>query len=146
MAHTINLLLKDVLLNVIPLVEKVKTLVAHFRRNTQSWLILKKEQEKNGQEVEKLKMKVPTRWNSTFFMLQRLLELKEYIITSSALLDAKLEQLKFAKLLPENWTEIEQLYKILKPFADVTNDLSGQTYPAGSLIIVIVKGLTSVCQ
>ncbi|XP_060855409.1 E3 SUMO-protein ligase ZBED1-like [Metopolophium dirhodum] len=49
-------------------------------------------------------------------------------------------------LRPEDWTILQDLIKILKPFAEATKAISGQKYMTASLVIVIVQGLYKVCN
>lgn len=69
----------------------------------------------------KIKQDVPTRWNSTFDMLERFLATKEAVISTLALLD-----FKRCSLETEDWEIIEHSVKILKPFNEVTIEISSE--------------------
>ena len=76
-AHTLNLAVKDAIkatqgLGVI--IKKVKDIVSHFNPSTKAYLKLKEFQVQNGYKERKLKQELVTRWNSTFYMLERFAE------------------------------------------------------------------------
>ena len=72
----------------------------------------------------KLIKDVCTRWNSTFYMLQRCVLLKEAI-------NHVLQESKYANLIPtsEQWLAAEKLCVFLKPFQIATDFLQGEKYP-----------------
>lgn len=81
-AHTLNLAVSSALgsseeLN--GLLTKARNIVSYFKRSTQAWEKLKKYQEQAGKSPKRPLQDVSTRWNSTFYMLRRLLEIKEEI-------------------------------------------------------------------
>ncbi|XP_039969915.1 zinc finger BED domain-containing protein DAYSLEEPER-like [Bactrocera tryoni] len=81
MAHTINLIVKEGLR--IPEVEqvtdKVKIIVAHFKKSTSANEAFKNYQRNSGKEPLELIQQVETRWNSTLAMLERFSELEEAV-------------------------------------------------------------------
>lgn len=70
----------------------------------------------------KLKQDCPTRWNSTYDMLRRVLDTKESLIASLALVRNDLS------LTPHEWRVIELAVPILKFFYDVTTEVCGEKY------------------
>ena len=72
----------------------------------------------------KLIKDVCTRWNSTFYMLQRCVLLKESIIHVLA-------ESKYANLAPtdEQWLAAAKLCILLKPFQIATDFMQGEEYP-----------------
>ncbi|KAJ8930409.1 hypothetical protein NQ314_016804 [Rhamnusium bicolor] len=71
-AHTLNLTVQDALILVLPIIDKVKTIVSHFKRSTIANSKLMQFQKQSGIDIpKKLIQDVSTRWNSTFYMLQR---------------------------------------------------------------------------
>ncbi|CAH1105851.1 unnamed protein product [Psylliodes chrysocephalus] len=86
-AHTINLILQDGIKVVSPIVTKVRTLLAHFKRSTNASNKLMEVQRQAGKEPKILIQDVVTRWNYTFYMLDRILELEEEVRTIMALLN-----------------------------------------------------------
>ena len=72
----------------------------------------------------KLIKDIRTRWNSTLFMLQRCILLKDAI-------NHVLAESKYANLVPsaEQWLAAEKLSALLKPFQIATDFLQGEKYP-----------------
>lgn len=143
-AHTLNLIVQDALnLDVVKdVLSKIKTIVSHFKRSTKATTKLISFQTNTGIKTpKKLIQDIVTRWNSTFFMLERFIELEEAVRTTIALLNADLPQ-----LTAEEWTMTKDLKKILEPFEAATRAVSGQQYMTASLVIVITGGLLDVCD
>ena len=64
---------------------------------------------------------VPTRWNSSFIMLQRLLRLKDTLLVMG---DKEEYKQMLEKIRPADWQIISNVVNVLKPFAEVTENLS----------------------
>lgn len=140
-AHTLNLIVTDGLKveAITIIINKVKTIVSHFRRSCLAGTKLNKFQENEGKTPLKLIQDVITRWNSTFHMLDRFIELESAIKSTLALLDVELPALTF-----EEWKIVKQLCTVLKPFYTVTNTISGEMYCTVSMIIPLTNGLNNV--
>lgn len=139
-AHTINLIVQSTLTLEEDLISKVKTIVTHFRKSTVANNALKTYQINNGiKEPKKLIQDVQTRWNSTYYMISRFIELETSIRGTMGLLNNAPNNLK-----PEEWIILKELIKVLKPFEEATKAISGQKYMTASLVIVIVQGLFKV--
>ncbi|KAL7876928.1 hypothetical protein SRHO_G00035710 [Serrasalmus rhombeus] len=91
---------------------KCRKIVGHFRHKGHL-----------DQENEPLIQDVSTRWNSTLFMIRRLLKNKEAV---KATLDK--QRHKLVLLSAAEWTELEKLAAILEPCRHVTDLLGGETY------------------
>ncbi|CAG8692005.1 26065_t:CDS:2 [Dentiscutata erythropus] len=82
---------------------------------------------------------IKTHWNSAFYMLKRLLVLKEYldiiILRHSLLQDLYLTQ--------SEWDYITSLVKLLDQFEVATKELSAQNYPTIAHVRII---LLSICN
>ncbi|KAL4105171.1 hypothetical protein QTP88_020443 [Uroleucon formosanum] len=74
-------------------------------------------------------------------MFNRFVEMETSIRGTLGLLDNAPDTLR-----PEDWTILQDLIKILKPFEEATKAISGQKYMTASLVIVIVQGLYKVCN
>lgn len=139
-AHTINLIVQNSLKIVSPIVSKVRTLVAHFKRSSKATLKFIEVQKQAGREPKKLLQDVVTRWNSTFYMLDRILELEEEVRTTMALLNVT----NLPIISVEEWQFLTQLRNALKPMEEVTKIISGQKYVTLSSVIILTKGLESM--
>jgi hypothetical protein len=92
---------------------------------------------------------VVTRWNSTFFVLERLLKLYESIelLIRNLSNDPNRDYRNDGKTLGElfltidEWIAVKKLVKILKPFANATKILSGSTYPTLNIVYPIIINL-----
>lgn len=68
----------------------------------------------------KLKQDVVTRWNSTYEMLQRISQIKDALVSTLSLNRPDL------MLTFEEWDVISELVTILKPFYEVTIEVSAE--------------------
>ncbi|KAJ8928487.1 hypothetical protein NQ314_018957 [Rhamnusium bicolor] len=122
------------------MLNKVKTIFSHFKRSSNATAKPINYQERAGvKNPKKLIQDVITRWNSTFFMIERFIELEEGVRSTLAVLDTALPQLTL-----EEWCVLKELKQILEPFEDATRAVSGRKYMTASLVIVITGGLLDV--
>lgn len=138
-AHTLNLAVQGGLSateELIRLINKVKSAVAYFKRSAEAWEKLKKYQEQAGKTAKRPLQCISTRWNSTFYMLQRFVELKEEMNSAISNLNANALSLTIV-----DWELCEQICNILKPCEEVTREVSAQKYVTGSIVIPITTGL-----
>lgn len=143
-AHSLNLVVSDALNispNISSLIRDLKTIVGHFKRSAISNEKLMTHQINSGKQPLKLLQDVPTRWNSTFYMLTRFVELEEHIRSAIAVIDKDLPVLS-----AQQWIICKQLCQVLKPFEATTKSISGEKYATASLVIPLVNGLKSVCN
>lgn len=145
-AHTINLIAKNSLN--LPDVElfltKLRAIVSHFRRsNTAIEKLLKYQLNNNVSQPKKMIIDVATRWNSTFYMLERALLLKEALISTLAILDSSSSS-SLENLTADEWKMCKDLCTVLKPLEQVTVQISGEKYLTGSLVIVFNRLLVNV--
>ncbi|CAH1107911.1 unnamed protein product [Psylliodes chrysocephalus] len=139
-ARTINLIAEDAIIIVEPLIKKVRTLVAHFKRSTSAATKLVDIQKQYSKTPKKLLQDVRTRWNSTFYMVERILELEEVIRTVLALLDKENLPIIFV----EEWQLLKDAKKVLEPLECITKMVSGESYMVLSSIIVLTNGLENM--
>jgi hypothetical protein len=142
LAHTINLIVQDALKSIEPLIEKAKALVSHFKKSSNAKTKLDFYQTQNNKEAKKLKQAVATRWNSSFYMFQRIFELKEEIRATLAVLGKE----NWPIFSNEEFENIEQLIKVLAPMETATRMMSGEKYVSASSVIIITNGLQDVYE
>jgi len=131
MAHTLQLVIKKVY------VQHYEQVLAKTRR-------LVKKLRKSSEAVEKLITKCgktvmtdnSTRWNSTFFMVSRLLDVK--MCVNEILADMRIDSLTVAE-----WTKLEDMKALLGPFATHTDLLQTD---AVSLCYVLPSILDLECH
>lgn len=141
-AHTLNLIAQDSLKLVVEILQKVKDIVAYFRRSTSAMSKLLDEQKRsNIVPTKRLVQEVVTRWNSTYYMVERFVNLEEPIRKSMALINHD-----FPIISVEEWEFLKEMIIILKPLEDVTKTMSGENYLTGSSVIVITDGLVNVYE
>lgn len=141
-AHTVNLVVSDGLKDeeVINLIARVKYIVGHFKRSHVATAKLIAYQQNQGTKTPlKLLQDVSTRWNSTFYMLERLIVLEESVKATMSIINMELKH----HLTMEEWIIVKQLAQILKPFESVTKNISGEEYLTASMVIPLVNGLNS---
>lgn len=141
-AHTLNLIVQGALTIESNLLDKIKTIVTHFRKSTSANKKLNNYQISNGaKEPKKLLQDVSTRWNSTLYMIERLVELESSIRGTLGLLDNPPEGLTV-----DEWKVTRELCIVLRPFEEATKAVSGDKYMTASLVIVLAEGLKNVCS
>ncbi|KAB0790275.1 hypothetical protein PPYR_04880 [Photinus pyralis] len=139
-AHTINLIAQDALKPSLPVLSKVKDIVSYFRRSTHAANKLCEQQQNLEMEpTKRLIQEVPTRWNSTFYMVERFVALEEAVRTTMALISHDLPVISM-----EEWDFLKELIIVLRPLEEITKTMSGENYLTGSLVIILTDGLTDV--
>jgi len=139
-AHTLQLSLKEGLS--LPHVEETlkiaRTIVAFFNHSPSRIEMLRRECESRNPPVafRKLKQETPTRWGSTFKMLQSLYSLR------SPLRDV-LESTHIEIPSTEFWQKAKSLIDILDPLNCITEQLSAQNVTTLSSIYPILINLTA---
>lgn len=118
-----NLMIKDALRVVKPTMDKVKVIVEFFHKSTVATEKLKSMQWQMGMPELRPKQKCATRWNSTFHMLKRILESKDAIISTLAVINAPVVALN-----REEWETVKVVCTVPEPFQEVTVEISAERY------------------
>lgn len=134
-AHSLNLIAQRALQEIKPLQSKVKAIVESFKRSAHATAKLKSLQKQMQYPELKLKQDVSTRWNSTFDMFERILEIKEPLLSTLAVIGSGLT------LDSREIETIKYYCKLLKPFKDITQEISGESGVTSSKIILLTKML-----
>lgn len=138
-AHTLNLVVKDAINNAgnfKDILVKVRSIVQYFRQSGPAADELHKVQPQN--KILKLKQDVETRWNSSYLMLARYIEIQDYVnLALSHLNDAPPSVTGAEKEI------IEDALKILKPFFSITEEMSAEKVVTLSKVIPIQYCLVS---
>lgn len=137
LAHTLNLIAQSGLGEIKNVHKKVKTVVEYFKRSTKANLKLKNAQKQMGYPELKLIQDVCTRWNSTYDMFQRCMDIKEPLMSTIAIIG------NMDNLVYEDFEIIKHYCAIFKPFKEVTIELSNEKGISISKVIILIKALHS---
>ncbi|XP_033254308.1 zinc finger BED domain-containing protein 1-like [Drosophila miranda] len=129
-AHTLNLIVQKALDKMSSVRRKAKAISEYFHRSSSGLKKLKDMQALLKLADLKLTQEVPTRWNSTFKMFERLSILKEAVV---AALSTRTDLI----LSPEDWDVIDGVLPVLKPFYEVTEEISAEKNVTLSKIIAL---------
>ncbi|XP_033221178.1 zinc finger BED domain-containing protein 4-like [Belonocnema kinseyi] len=120
--HTLQLVIKNTIEGneaVSILLKKCKKISTFFHKSAPATTKLVQIQRDLNLKVKKLKQDVPTRWNSTFYLMLRFLELELCLDSFSEAEDDDSKSVTCAE-----WEILEELANLLQPFEEVTKSLS----------------------
>lgn len=146
--HTTQLIVNNALKE--PRISKAlgaaRSLVTYFHSSEVATQKLKLKQEQMGTPQHKLSQDVPVRWNSSFYMIKRLLE-QRWPVTA-ALSDPEVTKAAkhYLDMKADQWSILEDLHQALEPFEQATVFLSGEAYVTISVLPPMVKGLQKATQ
>lgn len=134
--HNLHLIVSDALNSqraVKDIIAIGRRIVGHFNHSSLACSRFKDIQEKQLHlQYKKVVQDISTRWNSTFYMLSRLLELKNAI---SLYVNENSEITNFSSY---QWTLIENCVKLLQPFEEITKQISCSKSLISEVIPMIV--------
>lgn len=146
-AHSINLLAESSIQNtkgLDELVKQIREIVKFIKRSVNASDMLREEQKMRGileGEVLKMVLDVKTRWNSTYHMIQRFLELSNIV---SSILVSKPES-------PPMLTAVEletakEVRTLLANLERLTREFSGESYITASMVIPLLNCFLKAIQ
>ncbi|XP_069140012.1 E3 SUMO-protein ligase ZBED1-like [Argopecten irradians] len=140
-AHTLQLAVTDGLK--LPLISKTlaaaRRVVTHFNQSLIARSALKQKQEGNPLS---LIQDTPTRWNSSYFMMSRLLALRLPLYT--VLYDDQITKTSDRSKLDISdafWKIMEDIVPILEPFTEATELLGKEDQPTASAVFLLLNQL-----
>ncbi|CAM4611237.1 unnamed protein product [Leuciscus chuanchicus] len=148
--HTLQLVVNHAMDN--PVINKAlsatRCLVKHIKKSEPATTKLKlKQKPKQMSTVEhKLIQDVAVRWNSSYYMIERLLEQRWPVVAT--LSDPEITQRgkHYLDLKNDQWILLGELEEVLKPYEQATVFLSGQSYVTASVLPPLLKGLLKSTQ
>jgi len=108
-AHSINLTVQSSLKCIESTLIKIKNIVQYFKKSSHALAKLNEYQKQNGSPVLKLVQDCPTRWNSTYDMINRIITIKDPIIATIAVLGST----ELSCISPQEWIILESAKDIL---------------------------------
>ncbi|KAG8175129.1 hypothetical protein JTE90_028678 [Oedothorax gibbosus] len=138
LAHTLNLTVTDSfkVKGLAEFLSKCKKIVTFFRHSTLASEKLKQIQRENGNLELKLLQQVDTRWNSVYYMLERLRIIRQDLTLAISQCERAPEN-----LTAEDYKIIDGLITIYQPFEVATSMVSGESYSSLCIILPVLKGL-----
>lgn len=149
LAHNINLVVSKALgaeKDIINIIEKIKNIVGYFKHSNVAQDDLRNEQKKEGKTDGTylyLIQEVATRWNSTFYCLERFQLLSGHV--AKILLSSSHKKAP-SMLLPYELGLVEECLLLLRPFESATKDVSGEKYVSGSFVIPLINCIKTALQ
>ncbi|XP_056862075.1 zinc finger BED domain-containing protein RICESLEEPER 2-like [Raphanus sativus] len=128
--HILNLIVQDGLKVIVGSVHKVRESIKYVSASKSREELFEKCVVAAGvKEKAGLILDVQTRWNSTFYMLDRAVKYRKAFVKLEAF------DRRGYKMAPtaEEWTRAENICRFLRPFALITSYMSGSTYPTSNL-------------
>ncbi|KAI7814064.1 putative zinc finger BED domain-containing protein 4-like [Triplophysa rosa] len=141
-AHSFQLVINEGLLSqrsVSDALAGARKIVGHFKHSPSSYSSLEDIQRELHLPVKRLQQDVKTRWNSTFYMIQSMLEQKRALSAFAA--DHELP----ATLTANQWGLLEKTVIVLSPFEELTRAINSSQSSTADVIpaIVVLKNLLS---
>lgn len=138
-AHTVNLVVQRGLKEIDGSLFRFRKVVEFFKRSSNALAKLNQTQEQMKLPILKLKIDVCTRWNSTWDMLSRLLQRKDAVVSTLAVLNRGID----FSLTANDWEAAEFANNILKIFYDVTNEVSTERHISVSKEILFIDAIVA---
>ena len=130
-AHSLNLVVHEGLLSQRTICDALasgRKIVGHFKHSPLAYSRLEDIQADMNLPVKRLQQDVHTRWNSTFYMVQSLIEQKRPLCAYAADHDLP------ATLTANQWGLLEKTLAVLEPFEELTRELSSSSASAADVI------------
>lgn len=119
-----------------------RRLVTHFHHSPLQTAALKDETSKYKEiSYRKLKQECPTRWGSTYEMLERLIQMKKPV--TAVIVDSKKKQVRDLNPSAEFWVNSEALSKPLKTLNQISTEMCGESYCTISSLYAVAMNLLS---
>lgn len=131
MAHTLQLAVSEGILSqrtISDILAAARRIVGHFKHSQVAYTRLHELQVQLGQPQKRLQQDIATRWNSSFYMLQSLVEQKRTISAYAAEYELP------CTLTNNQWKLAENMMVLLAPFEELTQQISSSNASASDVI------------
>ena len=120
-------------------IARCRRLVSHFNHSSKSTYLLKQKQDNLHHPHHSLIQDVTTRWNSAYYMVQRVLEQQQPLC-------ATLLELKKGDLMPSDveFSMMEDYVEIMKPLVDITEAIGAEKWVTISTVRPLLHKLLNV--
>nr|XP_054604938.1 E3 SUMO-protein ligase ZBED1-like [Nothobranchius furzeri] len=146
--HTLQLVVNHALTD--PKIDKAlsaaRGLVKHIKKSEPASIKLKEKQKQMGTAEHKLIQDVAVRWNSSYYMIEGLLEQRWPVVATLSDPEVTQRGKQYLDLKNDQWILLGELKEVLKPYEQATNVLSGQSYVTASVLPPLLKGLLKSTQ
>ena len=142
LAHNLQRVIHDGVLaqrDIQDLLAAGRRMVGHYKHSNVAFHALQKIQAQLELKVCTLYQDEPTWWNSSYYMLNRLVEQRKAISAANA------EANESFDLTPSQWNLAEKAINLLKPFEEATEDISSES-SSMALFIPVVNSLSKLLQ
>ncbi|XP_028769961.1 zinc finger BED domain-containing protein RICESLEEPER 2-like [Neltuma alba] len=141
-AHILNLIVQEGMKVASDAMHKIRESIRYVRQSEARKIVFKRCIEQvEVPETVSLKLDVPTRWNSTHAMLESALKYRR-AFANLAFNDTNYPHCP----TNEEWARAEAMCKFLKPFAVITNLMSGSTYPTSNMYFNQISKIESMLK
>lgn len=134
-SHSINLIpakMFEKLPDLKLLIDKIKSIVSYFKHSVIAADEFRKSQSASGTSL-KLIQEVSTRWSSTYYMLERFMQVIDHV--SAVLINQRNSPPMISTF---EVAIVQEILKMLKPFETITAEISGEKYPTISKVILMI--------
>ena len=138
-AHTLNLIVTESIAQdqeLRGILKRSRDIVTYFHHSDKATRSLSTVQSQLKMENHKLIQDVSTRWNSVFFMMERMIEQHQAVTTTLCLLDRNAMCLSTSDI-----ETMKKAVEVLRPFETATRELSAEKYVTASKVIPIARSL-----
>ena len=138
--HVLNLCVQDGLRSLDVCLQPIKKAIAFLWTHPQVMKLWAKFCRENGKKPKRFSRDVPTRWNSTYELLNESFSYKELLCM---FINNNVPQVN---LFPQNWEVCQKILDLLKVFNDATYTLSGVYYPTSHLLLIECINIVGAMQ
>jgi len=139
-AHVLNIGIQRGLTHLKTVMTKIKNIVEFFKQSSGALHKLQKHQKQMSLPDLKLIQECKTRWNSAYHMMERILKLKEPVLSTLAITNNDLNCIN-----EEEWQTVSTACEFLKIFDELTTEMSAENVVPSQNKIYFICFYWSIC-